>query len=79
MELHQIIEEIADEIGGEVYEGYSGRFMYGKTCLGITCSDVVQCIEVAGSKGLMGAKYDSLGLDYIVYWPNPQLKDDDDE
>lgn len=59
-----------------VYENYSGRGMYGEKCHGITGSDFIAIIETAASCGLTGAKYDSLGRDYIVYWPNPVFSDD---
>lgn len=64
----QAIKETAEEIGGKVYEGYSGRGMYGKECMGITCEDSGECIEVAAQHGLRGASVDSLGRKYIVYW-----------
>ncbi|WP_309399971.1 hypothetical protein [Cerasicoccus maritimus] len=66
----EILNEVAENIGGEVYEGYSGRFMYGAKCYGIVCEEIVTCIEEAAEQGIKGAKYDNLGLQYIVYWPH---------
>ena len=47
---------------------YSGRQMYGQDC--------VACIVAKGSNldGLpkAGATIDSMGLDYVVYWPNAE-------
>lgn len=62
------ISAIADAVGGEVDEQYSGRHMYGATCFGITCDNYVDTIEKAGALGLFGAKIDQLGKGYIVYW-----------
>ena len=63
------VNETADEIGGDVRADYSGRGMYGKECYGIVCSDPTRCIEVAATKGLKGARVDSMGTRTIVYWP----------
>jgi hypothetical protein len=65
-----ILNEAADIVGGEMYEGYSGRGMFGERCYGITCSDPIPCVEAVAMQGITGANYDSMGLDYIVYWPN---------
>lgn len=63
------INEIADEVGGTVRSSYSGRGMYGKSCVGIVCSDPNECLEVAGAHGIRGGVVDSMGLSFIVYWP----------
>lgn len=65
-----IIRMTADEIGGELYKGYSGRGMFGAECVGITCDDPQEAIEEAASRGLRGADWDNLGRQYIVYWPS---------
>lgn len=64
------LEDIAMNIGGEIYPDYSGRFMYGAKCYGIVCDDPIPCIEEAAEAGLRGARHDSMGLQYIVYWPD---------
>lgn len=62
----------------EIYEGYSGRGMFGKTTYGITCdsisSFISSCINAAIQEPeIMGDftdepfNIDSLGLDVIVY------------
>lgn len=51
---------------GEVERSYSGRGMYGATCVGV----VVAPRNVARAKRLApGASVDNMGLDAIVYWP----------
>ncbi len=72
MNLEEQIEalnEVADEIGGEIRDDYSGRGMFGRNCYGIECDDPIPCIENAAMQGISGANYDQMGLQYIVYWP----------
>lgn len=68
----EIIEQVALDIGGTVKYNYSGRGMFGKKCVGIICSNVVECVELAAQKGVLGASTDNMGLDYIVYWEKVQ-------
>jgi hypothetical protein len=68
-----IIKELVEEGLGRLYEGYSGRGMYGKNCYGITTSDPDFLIEEAVSKGLRGACRDNMGKEYIVYWPQVEF------
>jgi hypothetical protein len=60
----------AEELGLRVYRDYSGRGMFGRTCIGVVGSmEELDCLlgEVRGSgKGL---RKDNMGLDYIYYWP----------
>lgn len=64
----QILTEIAEELGGKVRETYSGRGMFGATCMGITCDSAETCKKMASKRGIQGASVDSMGLHYIVYW-----------
>lgn len=66
----EVIRQVAEAVGGEVYEQYSGRGMYGESCVGIDCEDDREAIEEAASRGLRGALRDSLGTGFIVYWPS---------
>ena len=63
------LQTVADNINGKL-RSYSGRGMYGKVCAGISCEDSVNCIVEAAECGIRGERVDSLGLGYIVYWPN---------
>lgn len=65
----ETVIEVAEIVGGEVRLDYSGRGMFGVTCLGVVCDDAMECIEEAASRGLRGAQRDSMGLSAIVYWP----------
>lgn len=69
VDMIDILEETAQEVGGDIREGYSGRGMYGDECYGIVCDDATECIEVASAKGLTGARTDSMGTRTIVYYP----------
>lgn len=64
------VEATANAVGGTVRTSYSGRCMFGRTCYGIVCNFAETCIEEAFSRGLRGAKKDSMGLQAIVYWPS---------
>ena len=66
----KIIKRLVDDGFGKLYKDYSGRNMYGKTCIGITTNDPDTLIEEAASLGIRGAKRDNLGKGYIVYWPH---------
>jgi hypothetical protein len=64
---------------GIKWRDYSGRGMYGDSCVGVTCGrdhsegEVYQAVGVNGSS----AHRDSMGLGTILYWPKAKLVDDD--
>ena len=68
-----IIEAVEEHTNAEVsiHEDYSGRGMYGKTCVGIVSNDVGAVYWAAGKIGLDYAdiphRQDSMGLDTILY------------
>jgi hypothetical protein len=74
-EAKAILQEVADIIGGRLRTTYSGRCMYGAQCLGIDCDDDTQCLKEAAAHGIRGGVRDSMGLGYIVYWPQYQTKE----
>jgi len=56
----------------DVRENYSGRGMYGKTCIGIVYNGPLTlvgaaCIEVGMDYGDIPTRTDSMGLSTIVY------------
>ena len=65
-----VVSKIAEKVEGSVREDYSGRGMFGEHCLGIVCSDGNRCLEIAGSKGIIRGRLDSMGTSTIVYWPH---------
>jgi hypothetical protein len=48
---------------------YSGRFMYGKSCIGIALSRGESPTELGNLRFAGPSRQDSLGLGMIVYWP----------
>lgn len=77
------LQDIADAVDGEVYEGYSGRGMMGRECPGITC-DMQRAVALGvaiatqvdeATAQWMGATVcmDQLGTGMIFYWPNATL------
>ncbi len=69
VKVTDLLQEIADEVDGTLTTTYSGRGMMGKECVGITCDNMIECVEQAAIRGIFGARYDSMGYSYIVYWP----------
>jgi len=68
-----ILEDIAEEVFGEVRDDYSGRGMFGATCYGITVGnrgDAEDAIKMAQRKGLGKGLMDNMGLGTIAYWPH---------
>jgi hypothetical protein len=61
------IKTIAERNDWRVRLNYSGRGMYGKTCLAVIGESPE---DIIATVGIQGAKIDNMGLDYIVYWPN---------
>jgi hypothetical protein len=66
----------ARELGLEIRSDYSGRGMFGATCLGVVGAthdlDALMS-EIKGSAE--GLKKDNMGLDYIYYWPEIEGKE----
>lgn len=81
--IEQLIREFCEnEDIVELYENYSGRFMYGNTCIGFVCSPAnlfmakVRLAEYLTSNEIDkaleivdGCSQDELGLDVIIYFP----------
>ncbi len=61
------LERAAAAGDGQVYRQYSGRCMFGKTCIGFVTSDPHSLIAEVG---VTGARTDSMGRETIVYWPS---------
>lgn len=82
-QLHDF-ENLADEIDGQTYENYSGRGMYGKTCMGITVENLEKALFKLGreyenyefSKELYRFETDNLGRSFIIYFPRLQKEVD---
>lgn len=83
--IRELIEEFCNEQDLNFRDDYSGRGMYGRKCVGITCysplatlADLFAYIvdsddEICGGEVLetLGKpKMDSMGMEKILYFPN---------
>lgn len=80
--MRDLIKTFCEDMNLQFYNNYTGRFMYGKTCVGIVCDDLDDCkmelrdflrnedCDEDEIKSLFNsARHDSLGLSYILYFP----------
>lgn len=89
MDNARILLDIFNEVGLEVRVAYSGRCMYGKTCIAVIHShghgwiaevlDHIISIEcndslLVFSNALKNACEDSMGLDTITYFPGYSIQ-----
>lgn len=86
----ETIQQVAYDLDIRVYEDYSGRSMFGRTCLGLVVSDhigqVVRFFVRLGyldenlQENLLDAqmRHDDLGMDTIVYFPDVAVERDED-
>lgn len=85
MSVEEAIRNYVDENEQySLYENYSGRGMFGRTCLGVVVKQgysfmdfLMKLTKYMDDNGiedtdfsLEGVSYDALGLDTIVYFPN---------
>ncbi len=95
--LQQRLKDAVENMGGDAdevsfYNGYSGRGMYGRKCVGITGS-MGDCLSVLGElikeakeeagfddmvDTLLGFRQDSMGRDVILYWPELEDIEEDE-
>lgn len=64
------LKNFCDAYGYGFRPDYSGRFMYGKTCVGIVGNSVNDILTDLANEGfsLSGYQTDNMGLGYIVYF-----------
>lgn len=79
--IETAIKEFCDEYDYDFRDDYSGRCMYGKTCIGIVGGDIdviyTQLNDYLNNNGyddiinkLGFPRVDNMGLNYIVYFPH---------
>lgn len=70
----------------ELYESYSGRFMYGEHCFGLVGThEGIQAamVEIAILDNQLGrelsraSRQDSMGHDVIIYFPDYQIEEEE--
>lgn len=79
--IAKLVENFCDENGYRFYRDYSGRFMYGKRCIGFVVDGgfadaLVRLVDYlrdndidSASEALGNVAHDSLGFDTIIYFP----------
>ncbi len=91
--LQLLCEQVDDEVSFR--NDYSGRGMYGKSCVGITgsksgCMQIIAEVIKASVNDtemtveevvdmLLNFEQDSMGLDVILYWPDLEPLEADSE
>lgn len=85
------IEVACSAVSGsaEIMPPYSGRGMFGKTCLAIDLGDMTDALEFisdltaedpeVGRYLASHARFDSLGMGYVIYWPGIEPLPTDEE
>lgn len=75
-------QELLEDVVGFETQSYSGRNMYGETCLGVVVENLAYSLQnigyIAGMKDIDipdRVLWDNMGKDYIIYWPDVDFKD----
>jgi hypothetical protein len=85
---NELLKDISQEVYGNVRTDYSGRGMYGDTCVGIVVSDVLELgaaiarfveDEELREELTINSRTDSMGMDTIVYWTRVTCDDADED
>jgi hypothetical protein len=63
------IKDAAEQVGGRYHDDYSGRGMYGATCVSIYTDSLGDAHDAVAKAGITGARMDSMGRGAVVYWP----------
>ena len=84
----ELLEEIAQEVEGSFRADYSGRGMYGDSCVGIVAHNLLELGAVISrlvedeelrEELISNSNTDSMGYDTIVYWTRVTCPDAEDE
>ena len=79
-EIQRVLED-----NGYDTRSYSGRGMFGKSCLGCVVEKSTNLLEVGAALGEEGVtiphntKMDSMGLGTIVYWPGVAYAEEEED
>lgn len=76
-----VIKEFCDEYGYDFRDDYSGRYMFGETCIGIVgdnttliCMQLTDYLNDEGCEDIISKlgtpRTDNMGMSYIVYFPD---------
>lgn len=70
--LRVVLQALEAEGLGHFRARYSGRGMYGESCLGFDTDDPDEVKYRVRNAGIKGGSIDNMGLGWIVYWPGEQ-------
>ena len=88
--LAKLIEDFCDTGDYEFRGDYSGRYMYGRSCVGIVCDNPITATvelfayilnededtDIDELASILGdARSDNMGLSMIVYFPQIKMED----
>lgn len=85
MNVIQQLKDVLQHHDGYRVRSYSGRFMYGKECLAVSCADPTDLLMLLAEyapdvlKALGKPTMDDLGKGAICYWPGTAAPDEDGE
>ena len=70
MNTAEVVEQVANANGWDYRSDYSGRGMFGSTCVGIVGPDIMEIEDACKAAGITSDTwYDNMGIQYIVYFP----------
>jgi|688.fasta_scaffold681483_1 hypothetical protein len=84
----ELLEELAQEVEGSFRTNYSGRGMYGDSCVGIVTHSLLELGAVISrlvedeelrDELITNSSTDSMGYDTIVYWSRVTCSDSEEE
>ena len=73
--LTKVLQKLEDNRYGTMRKSYSGRFMFGESCLGFDTDDPDAVREAVVKAGYGMGRLDNMGLGWIVYWPGEEYSD----
>jgi hypothetical protein len=85
---NELLKDISREVDGSVRTDYSGRGMYGDSCVGIVASDLLELGAAIAriveddelrEELVSNSRTDSMGYDTIVYWTRVTCDDADED
>lgn len=82
-DYENLVEDVEAQLGGDVdiRDDYSGRYMYGATCLAVVGDNYVLEVFLDAARyygidaRLGNMAQDSMGLSQVFYWPSIEVEE----
>jgi len=82
-DYENLVEDVDAQLGGDVdvRDDYSGRYMYGATCLAVVGDNYVLEVFLDAARyygidaRLGNMAQDSMGLSQVFYWPGIEVEE----